>query len=174
VKIIRSRRRSVALIVTDDAQLIVRAPLRLPQVEIELIVAQKRSWIERQLAEISSRPKAQPISTEERRQLKQEAAVILRERAAYLAKQTGYLPAAVKISGARQRWGSCGPKGTINLSWRLVRAPQVVLDYVIIHELVHLAERNHSRRFWDKVALIVPDHRQHRRWLRQNGNLLPA
>lgn len=60
----------------------------------------------------------------------------------------------------------------INFSWRLAMAPPEVIDYVVVHELVHLVERNHSARFWRRVALVIPDHRLHRRWLRQNGHLL--
>jgi predicted metal-dependent hydrolase len=144
-RIIRSRRRTIAIIITADAEVVVRAPHRMPEGEIEKFVAGKQKWI--------------------------EACQKLPARCRELGELTGYRPARVRISAARTRWGSCSPAGSISLNWRLAMAPQAVIDYVIIHELAHLAEMNHSARFWRRVEQHVPDHRQHRRWLRQNGRL---
>jgi len=81
-------------------------------------------------------------------------------------------PGAVKISGAMKRWGSCSSRGSLNFAWRLVMAPVEVIDYVVVHELVHLEEMNHSWRFWKKVASVMPDYERRRRWLSENGNRL--
>jgi len=79
---------------------------------------------------------------------------------------------SLRITSAKRRWGSCGPKGTLNFSWRLVMAPPAVIDYVIVHELVHLEIRNHSRAFWERLASLSPDYKQQVAWLKANGRFL--
>lgn len=78
----------------------------------------------------------------------------------------------VTIRNQRSRWGSCSRRGTISLNWRLVQTPLAVRDYLILHELAHLREMNHSRRFWHEVARLCPDYREAERWLKQHSNLL--
>jgi predicted metal-dependent hydrolase len=75
------------------------------------------------------------------------------------AKRMGVEPIAVKISGARTRWGSCSDKGSLNFSWRLMMAEDSVIDYIVVHELAHITEMNHSERFWKIVGKILPDYR---------------
>lgn len=171
-KVIRSRRRSVALIITADAQLVVRAPRYLSDRDIAKFIAQKKAWIERNLARQAARPRPAALTAEERERWRQVAREKITERCRYFSELTGYRPVKVSITSARTRWGSCGAKGSINFSWRLAMVPPEVIDYVIVHELVHLAELNHSSRFWRRVGEIVPDHRLHRRWLWENGHLL--
>ena len=78
----------------------------------------------------------------------------------------------IKISSAKTRWGSCSSQRNINLSWRLIMAPIEVIDYVIVHELAHLFELNHSQRFWNIVESILPNYKQQKLWLKKNGHLL--
>jgi predicted metal-dependent hydrolase len=78
----------------------------------------------------------------------------------------------VTVRNQRSRWGSCSRHGTISLNWRLVQAPGFVSDYLVLHELAHLKEMNHSRRFWGEVARLCPDYREAERWLKQNSSLL--
>ena len=75
-------------------------------------------------------------------------------------------------SAGGKRWGSSGPKGTVNFSWRLIMAPMGIIDYVIVHELVHLEQRDHSRLFWDKVKSILPDFKRRQKWLKDNERVL--
>lgn len=83
------------------------------------------------------------------------------------------LPARrVTIRNQRSRWGSCSRRGTISLNWRLVQTPPFVRDYLVLHELAHLKEMNHSRRFWHEVACLCPDYRAAERWLKQHSRLL--
>jgi predicted metal-dependent hydrolase len=98
-----------------------------------------------------------------------QARQILPARVAYLAAQHAIPLPKVRISGARSRWGSCGVKRGLNFSWRLVQAPLEVIDYVVAHELAHLAERNHSSRFWARVAELMPGFQTQRAWLKANG-----
>ena len=173
-QVIRSRRRSLALIITAEARLVVRAPLYLPAEAIDRFIRQKKGWIERQMGRLSARPRPLVLTEEEREGWVRIAREKIVERCQYFSELTGYRLVSVKISSARKRWGSCGAKGAINFSWRLALAPPHVIDYVVVHELVHLIERNHSSHFWHRVAEIIPDHRLHRRWLRENGHLLGA
>ncbi len=78
----------------------------------------------------------------------------------------------VRISNARTRWGSCSSKGNINISWRLVMAPEEVIEYVIFHELAHLEERNHGKQFWSLVEKMCPKYKEYRKWLKDNGQML--
>ncbi|UXY15164.1 M48 family metallopeptidase [Chitiniphilus purpureus] len=94
------------------------------------------------------------------------------ERTALWAGRMGLAPRRVLLTSARGRWGSCSANGDIRLNWRLMQAPPEVIDYVVIHELAHLAELNHSARFWALVEQACPDWRQLRAWLRLNGGEL--
>jgi predicted metal-dependent hydrolase len=171
-QIVRCRRKSIALIGTEDARLIVRAPWHVPHFYIRALLTKRQGWIERKITEVKNRPQPAALSAGERAVLVGEAERTLRERCAWFAALTGWQPNGVRLSAAKSRWGSCGINGTLHFSWRLVRAPLPVIDYVVVHELAHLAERNHSRRFWLKVAAVLPDFQRQRRWLRQNGHLL--
>ncbi len=97
------------------------------------------------------------------------ARAYLSQRLEQLASQNGFMYKKFRLSSARTRWGSCSARGTISLSWRLIMAPPNIIDYVIIHELAHTKEKNHSRAFWALVTQYVPDHKEKRRWLRTKG-----
>ena len=103
---------------------------------------------------------------------KQHAFQEITARVEWYASRNGYRYQRVKVTEARTRWGSCGQHGSLNFSWRLVMAPVRVIDYVVIHELVHLKEKNHSKAYWNKVKLLMPDYRQQIDWLNANGYML--
>ena len=91
------------------------------------------------------------------------------ERANYFSNLTGWKFKSIRITKAESRWGSCSPKGSINFSWKLIMTPLDVIDYVIVHELAHIPEKNHSYRFWNKVSSVLPDYKERRKWLRENS-----
>lgn len=101
-----------------------------------------------------------------------EAHRYLGERTDYWSKRIDVNPAMIKIRDAKTRWGSCSSKGNINYSWRIMMAPSEVADYLVIHELCHLRQPNHSASFWQLVETFCPDFRSCRRWLKQNGGML--
>ena len=103
---------------------------------------------------------------------KERAYEIITERVAKYAKQYSFTPKQVKITSAKTRWGSCSPNGTLNFTWRLVMAPLDVIDYVVVHELVHLRVKDHSSKFWKVVESIYPEYKKQRKWLRENGEKL--
>lgn len=97
---------------------------------------------------------------------------LIAARAAHWARALRVTPAAITIRDTRSRWGSCSSSGRLSFSWRLVMAPPVVLDYLVVHELCHLKQSDHSERFWALVAEQIPDHERARRWLRRHGREL--
>lgn len=99
---------------------------------------------------------------------------LFRSRAEYWAPYLGVTFNRLSVKDQRTLWGSCTREGNLNFSWRLALAPDAVLDYLIVHELSHRAQMNHSRRFWEVVETVCPGHRSHRRWLRKNAAALHA
>ena len=100
---------------------------------------------------------------------KRRAEQHFQSRIALFAPQLGVMPARLKLSNAKTTWGMCLPSGEIRLSWRLIKAPQSQIDYVVAHELAHLKHMNHSRAFWNTVAQIYPDYRREREALERDG-----
>jgi len=96
----------------------------------------------------------------------------IKERVEHYSKLTGLVYTSVKISSAKKRVGSCSGKGHLNFSWRLIMAPIETVDYVVVHELVHIVEKNHRRTFWNKVHDIIPDYKIRAKWLKENNGLL--
>jgi predicted metal-dependent hydrolase len=103
---------------------------------------------------------------------RRKAAIYLPRRVAHISGVGGLATAGVRISGARHRWGSCSCRDTLAFAWRLMMAPPEVVDYVVVHELAHIREKNHGRGFWKVVEGMMPDYAEHRSWLRTNGPLL--
>ncbi|MGC9965885.1 MAG: SprT family zinc-dependent metalloprotease [Syntrophobacteraceae bacterium] len=96
----------------------------------------------------------------------------VKEKLPHYADWIGVNPHFVTIKSLKSRWGSCSVHGRISLAWNIIMAPEAVLDYLVVHELCHMVHHNHSAHYWDLVASILPDHRQSRKWLRENGGLL--
>ena len=94
------------------------------------------------------------------------------KRAAYYAYLLGVSYDRIRIAGQKTRWGSCSSNKTLSFNWKLMLAPPKVLDYVVVHEICHLREMNHSPRFWALVESLMPDYKQQRKWLKENGHTL--
>ncbi|MEK7376399.1 MAG: M48 family metallopeptidase [Candidatus Margulisiibacteriota bacterium] len=103
---------------------------------------------------------------------KRQARQLIPSRVAELSALTGLECSGVRVTSGLKRFGSCSPKNKLTISWRLLLAPEDVLDYVIIHELAHTVEKNHSRRFWNKVNELMPDYKPAHGWLKMNGAVL--
>jgi predicted metal-dependent hydrolase len=101
--------------------------------------------------------------------LRNQARSILRDRVRIWAEVMHVEYGRISVRDQRSRWGSCSTNGSLSFSWRLVMAPLPVLDYVVIHELIHLREMNHGKQFWNGVASYCPEHQRHRAWLKENG-----
>ena len=148
-------------------------PLWMADAEIDHIMESHREWLALERAKQRPRLRLDPRHISE-----VEARLAVRELVAMLideeAPAIGVEPARVQIRDQRSRWGSCSTRGTLSFNWRLVLAPFDVLDYVVVHELCHLREPNHSRRFWKLVEQRRPDWRAQRDWLHEHGPELLA
>ena len=175
-EIIYSTRRTTALQVTPDGRVIVRAPKRCPRSFIEAFVRQKEDWVLRQLARFEKQrkehpaPERPPLSDKDRARYISIARDIFTRKTAYYARIMGVSYGRIAIREQKTRWGSCSSKGNLNFNWRLILAPEEVLDYVVVHELAHRREMNHSKAFYAIVESVLPDYRQARRWLREHGD----
>ncbi|HEX7540647.1 MAG TPA: SprT family zinc-dependent metalloprotease [Anaerolineales bacterium] len=114
----------------------------------------------------SNLPKARQVFI---RWYKSQALRVISERVAFHANRNKFTYQKIRISSARTRWGSCSTNGTLSFTWRLVLAPPEIVDYVVLHELVHTQIRNHSKAFWQKVGEILPEYKKRVRWLKQSG-----
>ncbi len=173
--LIRSQRRTVSLAVTPEG-VVVRAPLRMARADIDRFVESNRPWIDAQKAKLAAREAAlsavAPLSPEELEALAQSACRVIPERAAHYAALLGVRFGRVTIRAQRTRWGSCSAKGNLNFNCLLMLAPPEVLDSVVVHELCHLKELNHSPRFYALVHGVFPDYDRCHQWLRENGESL--
>ncbi|MFH1542590.1 MAG: M48 family metallopeptidase [bacterium] len=165
-KLIRSKRRTISLEIDAAANLIVRAPKRIPLAEVERLVRQKEAWIVKKQTEMRQRVETFIVIDETGRE---NAYQVIKQRLDLYAERFGLKYKKFSLSNARRRWGSCTSKGSIRINWRLINAPVEVLDYVIIHELMHLREPNHSSRFWRLVEERVANYRLHRKWLKSTS-----
>jgi hypothetical protein len=168
IKIVYSKRRTVALQVSRQGQVIVRAPRRAPLSFIQKLVEQRQDWIAQALARVKPDGPVRQLSTREKLEFK----LLVRERMDYFAALMGLKFKKLSIRNTVSRWGSCTATGNISISRRLILAPPEILDYVIVHELAHLTHHNHSHAFWSMVESYCPNAKQKRKWLRSNGNKL--
>ncbi|MBT5855109.1 M48 family metallopeptidase [bacterium] len=97
---------------------------------------------------------------------------VITDRVEWYAAQMGLQPKEIKFRKMKSRWGSCSSRGTVSFNWIMLQAPLEVVDYVVVHELAHLKEMNHSKRFWDIVEVYSPNWKVHRQWLRRNQRWL--
>lgn len=96
----------------------------------------------------------------------------LKERTRFYSEILKLYPNNIKVKEQKSLWGSCSSKDNINFNWKLIMAPQAVLDYIVVHELCHLRHRDHSKSYWNLVEGIIPDHKEKRKWLKENGRSL--
>lgn len=172
-ELIRSKRKSLALQVKGDGTVVVRAPLRLSEDKIDRFVREHLDWIEKQkdrIQELSG--KRHVITEQERADGIQKALKIFPERTAFFAERMGVDYGRITVQEQKTRWGSCSQKGNLNFNWKLVLMPQALLDYVVVHELAHRKEMNHSARFWAIVEQELPDYQKRRNELKKLGQFL--
>lgn len=211
-KLVRSKRKTLALTIDSEAQLVVRAPMKLSEDAIKEFIRKKAKWIadkQKQVMDYAIKQSSFILEDGEnvlhfgksyavlRRDtaevaidgnflvvpenmtldsfaawMKEQGNSAVRERVDYYANLMGVKYASVKMSEAKRRWGSCGAGNTLNFSWRLVMCPQSVIDYIVIHELSHITYKDHSSKFWTRVATVMPSYREAQDWLRLNRKLM--
>lgn len=177
VQIIRSSRKTVSLQIKPDGAIIVRAPLRLPQREIDRFLREKSDWIEKHLTMVLADKAAgenAPLDAEEIERLANQALQDIPPRVHRYAAAMGVTYARITIRNQKGRWGSCSSVGNLNFNCLLMLAPEDVRDYVVIHELAHRKHMDHSSAFWAEVASVMPDYKQREKWLKTEGKVLLA
>lgn len=177
VRVIRSRRRSIALEITPAGDVLVRAPQRMPEKDIRRFVQDKQDWILTHLDKVRRRQAQHtepPLTEPDIRSLAQQALEVLPPRVDYFAEKVGVTYGNITVRNQKTRWGSCSSRGNLNFNCLLMLTPPEVQDYVVVHELCHRLEMNHSPRFWAQVEWVLPDYRRHRQWLKDNGGALIA
>lgn len=172
-EIIKSSRKTIAVEVRQDGSVLVRAPRNCPQSRIDTFLKEKQTWVlakvEEQKEKEADSMKIQPLSEAEQRLYRDKAREIFEQKVSYYAQMMGVSYGRIAIRDQKTRWGSCSGEGNLNFNWRLIFAPAGVLDYVVVHELAHRKEMNHSPRFWKVVEDTMPEYRKYQRWLKENG-----
>ncbi len=207
-KLIRSKRKTIAICIDREGNVTVRAPLKAPSTVIERFVGEKQEWISQKTALMINRKeeraafrfgpgselpllgRSYPIALGNEasfdgqrfilpsgdgdsvrpqlmRLYKDIAGKMILSRVEMFSSRTGWVPTGVRIGSANTSWGSCSGKNRLNFTWKLVTAEPGVIDYVIVHELAHLKEHNHSEKFWRLVESVLPDYRKRRAKLRE-------
>ena len=167
-ELIRSRRRTLALEITRDCRVLVRAPLRLSQAKIDTFVSSHEAWIqthlEQQRQRMASTPP--PPTQADIAALKAKARAVLPEKVAYWSEKMGIRPTGLKITTARKRYGSCSGKNSLCFSCFLMDCPDEAIDLVVVHELCHIREKNHGPRFYALLGQYLPDYKERKKLLR--------
>ena len=179
IEIICSNRKTIAVEVRRDLRVIVRAPLRMKQADIEKFTREKMHWIEKHLELMKARNDAEsekgglkPFTEDEIRLLGKQALKKIPPKVEALAQVVCVSYGRITIRNQLTCWGSCSAKGNLNFNCLLMLCPDDVLEYVIIHELCHRKQMNHSKEFWTMVETYCPDYKRQKTWLKENGNEL--
>ncbi len=179
-KIIRSNRRTYSIHLDDLGTVLIRTPLHTTNHEVERIIIEKQYWITGHLIKLKERQQNKPVNnyTEsqylsiKKRYIDAAKEYIPKRVAHYVSHYSSIIPnnyQRITVRDQKTRWGSCSSKGTLSFNWRLMLAPPTILDYVIVHELCHLAHMNHSSKFWECVHTILPDYKERKKWLKEHG-----
>lgn len=175
VKVIRSNRKTVSIEITKEAEVLVRAPYRVSDTEIQRFVNAKSEWIEKhiqmQRKRMETTQNTKQLTYEQIQELAEKALEVIPQRVAYYAKIMGVTYGMITIRNQKTRWGSCSSEGNLNFNCMLMLMPPEIQDYVVVHELCHRKEMNHSPRFWAEVEKILPDYQVRRKWLKENGRV---
>jgi predicted metal-dependent hydrolase len=215
------RKRTIAVQVMADGKVVIRAPYRTTQGEIDRFFKAKTPWVKKKLIERENSARKfgeKPIGfipgekflylgefyplefhnidgrksplclshgifmlDEDRaadartlfiKWYKDEAKRLLEDRVTYYSKNFGLFPKGIRITNAQFHYGSCSPENKLSFTWRLVMSPLAVIDYIIVHELMHIKEKNHSGKFWDLVEAAIPDYKRHKHWLKEHVHFL--
>lgn len=168
-RLVRSKRKSLAIEVTRNLEIIVRAPLFLSKGKIERFVEEHEQWAEKAIEKIKEKQKNRPPEPSEQqiKSLKERARELLPERVKFYGELMGLAPSRVKITSAKTRFGSCSGKNNLCFSYRLMQYPEAAIDYVVVHELAHIKHKNHGKHFYALVGKYMPDYKEREKLLKK-------
>ena len=171
-QLIRSNRKTICIEITKDAKILVRAPYRATNGEIQRFLEEKADWIQKNLQKMQERQANRELLKEEEiEELADKALEVIPKKVAHFAPLVGVDYGRITIRNQKTRWGSCSSKGNLNFNCQLMLLPDEIIDYVVVHELCHRNEMNHSPAFWAEVERILPDYKERRKWLKENGGI---
>lgn len=163
-----AHRRTLAVRITRDGKVIAYAPLGAPLTHIEKFLTEHERWITEKVREAEIRTEKRPPLTPARiAELKAEAYAYLPARLAYYESLMGLKAAGMRVTTAKTRFGSCSPKNSLSFSCLLMQYPKEAVDYVIVHELAHIREKNHGSRFYQLVSAYMPDYKKRAKMLKE-------
>lgn len=165
-KVIRSSRKTTSIEVTKNCQILVRAPFFQSAKTIEKFLNEKTKWIEKALEKQALKGDKFDITEAEKDALRQKAKDLLPQKIEHFSALTGLYPQAVKITSAKTRFGSCSGKNSICFSLYLMQYPDAAIDYVVLHEIIHIKHHNHSQNFWNELKKYMPDYKERRQLLK--------
>ena len=174
IRIIRSKRKTLSIEITANRKIIIRSPYNIDDEYIYSFISKKRAWIEKHLKDSKYNQQDTEniarLSSEEIKQLADKALNYIPERVKHFAAAADVAYNKITISNQKTRWGSCSSKGNLNFNCLLMLTPPEVIDYVVVHELCHRKEMNHSKKFWNEVRKILPEYEKSKQWLKDNGS----
>lgn len=164
----RVRSTALRIRVHEDGRVVVTAPLRLSEKIIARFVEEKRAWIADAVAKVAAAPKRllHSATAADYKAHQRAAMAFAAKRIAHFNAHYGFAVKRLTIRNSKTRWGSCSRGGSISLSWTIVRLPPNLADYIVVHELCHLKEFNHSPRFWKLVSETIPDYKERKKLLK--------
>ncbi|MCD2493344.1 M48 family metallopeptidase [Lacrimispora sp. NSJ-141] len=173
-KVVYSKRKTVSLQVTADGSVILRAPEGCPEDILENFLKKKSAWVLSKLEETEqyrklSDQKINKFTDGEKQTIREKAELYFRRKTEEYAEIMQVTYGRITIREQKTRWGSCSLAGNLNFNWRLMLAPEFIREYVIVHELAHRKEMNHSSRFYHEVSRIFPDYKTAVKWLKKHG-----
>lgn len=175
-ELVKSKRRTISIEVKAGGKVVVKAPLRMSQRAIEMFLREREDWIEKAVAKVQAKEAAlgpvEKLSDEELKALKKKAREMIIPLVEDYAEIMGVIYSRIAIRAQTTRWGSCSREGNLNFNCLLALCPEPVMRYVVVHELAHRKHMNHSKYFWALVEEYMPDYKEYRKWLKDNGSAL--
>lgn len=173
IAILRSKRKTISMTIRSDLVVEVRAPMHVSRTVIDEFINEHNNWIEKQMEKLRvSRQEAENagiLTREQLNDLADKAAEYIPKRAEYFSKIMDVSYGRITIRCQKTKWGSCSSKGNLNFNCLMMLMPADVTDYLIVHELCHRKEMNHSAKFWAEVEKVLPDYKTQEKWLKENG-----
>lgn len=163
---VKSNRKTIAIQIKEDGRVVVRTPYSMSRVKAEQFIEERRDWILKNQKALKEKQDQKMVITQEMRKAGVEKAMeIFPKRVEYYAQLMGISYGRITIREQKTRWGSCS--GNLNFNWKLTLMPPEILDYVVVHELAHRKEMNHSKDFWKIVEQVLPDYQKRRKRLKE-------